>query len=215
MKKVGVLRFLGTNCDQDVLNAVRNLGMQGEFVWYQDHFNWQTYSALLLPGGFSHGDYLRSGALAARAPVIESVRDAAKKGVPILGICNGFQILCETGLLPGALLRNTSLRFVDKWVRLKKVSSAPKFATGLTTARLPVAHGDGRYFIANDQLQELHENDQVWWTYEENPNGSIESIAGVMNREKNVAGLMPHPERAVADWMGSEDGVAFFKELLQ
>lgn len=215
MKKVGVLRFLGTNCDQDVLSAVLGLGLNAEFIWYQDQFDWQAYSALILPGGFSHGDYLRSGALAARAPVIQSLKTAAQKGVPVLGICNGFQILCETGLLPGALLKNSHLRFVDKWVNLKRVGQSADFVGDkIETAKLPVAHGDGRYYIPQDQLQELHDNEQVWWTYEENPNGSIDNIAGVLNKQGNIAGLMPHPERAMADWMGSQDGAPFFKELL-
>jgi len=215
MKRVGVLRFLGTNCDQDVFQAVAQVGLKPEFIWYQDQFKWSDYQALLLPGGFSHGDYLRSGALAARAPVISSLREAAKHGVPILGICNGFQILCEARLLPGALLKNVHLRFVDKWVTLKRHARQTQFVgSDLDQAHLPVAHGDGRYFISETEKQDLYDNDQIWWTYQQNPNGSVDDIAGVINREGNVAGLMPHPERAMAEWMGSPDGRPFFEGIL-
>lgn len=213
-RKVGVIRFLGTNCDQDVFNAVENCGLKAQWVWYQDSFEKSFFDALVLPGGFSHGDYLRCGALAARSPVMKSVKEASQHGVPVLGICNGFQILCEAGLLPGILMRNSQLRFVDKWVKLKKVSSSSRFATNLNSVRLPVAHGEGRYFLQEDQIKRLFDEDQVWWTYEDNPNGSIENIAGVLNEKKNVAGLMPHPERAAAEFMGGSDGKSFFTSLL-
>lgn len=216
VKKVGVVRFLGTNCDQDVMQACRQVGLDPEYIWYQNQFDWKDYLALFLPGGFSHGDYLRSGALAAKSPVLTSVRSAANKGVPVLGICNGFQILCEAGLLPGVLLRNSHLRFVDKWVNLKVRGSSPDFLSkSAQSIKLPVAHGDGRYFAESDKIKELFDSEQVWFTYIDNPNGSVESIAGVLNENKNVAGLMPHPERAMADWMGGNDGLGFFETVFK
>lgn len=214
-KKVAVIRFLGTNCDKDVFEAVRAVGLEPKWVWHQDQFAANEYEALVIPGGFSHGDYLRCGALAARSPVMRSVSDAAKAGVPVLGICNGFQILCEAQLLPGALLRNSGLRFKDDWVELNLVSGNKKFAGSETRkVRLPIAHGEGRYYLEQDQVKRLFDDEQVWWTYEKNPNGSLENIAGVMNENHNVAALMPHPERAVADFMGGVDGRRFFETLL-
>jgi phosphoribosylformylglycinamidine synthase len=215
MKKAGIVRFLGTNCDFDLWQAVEASGLEPEWLWYQDQFNFKDYSALFIPGGFSYGDYLRVGALAARGPVMKSVREAARAGVPILGICNGFQILCESGLLPGALLRNSHLRFVDRWVNLKLKSPVSAFAGSKCKGlRLPVAHGDGRYYVDEDGLKRLEDSEQVWLTYEENPNGSVANIAGIMNETKNVAALMPHPERAMFDWMGGDDGKNIFTTLL-
>lgn len=215
-KPIGVVRFLGTNCDQDVFSAVKAAGLKPEWLWYQDQFDKNNFDALVLPGGFSYGDYLRCGALAARAPVMKSVTEASRAGVPVLGICNGFQILCESGLLPGVLVRNNSLRFRDSWVDLNLVSHESAFGDETKTkVRLPIAHGEGRYFVEEDHVKKLFDDDQVWWVYENNPNGSIENIAGVLNEKKNVAGLMPHPERAVAQFMGSEDGQSFFTSLLR
>lgn len=217
-KPVGVLRFPGTNCDRDVFEAIeshdarRNGG--AEWLWHADRFEPTAYRALVLPGGFSYGDYLRAGALAARSPAMASVKEAAAKGVPVLGICNGFQILCEAGLLPGALIRNRTLRFIDDWVELRLESQMPHFAPKApigTRSRLPIAHADGRYYVEDDELKRLQDNRQIWWTYVgESPNGSIANIAGVMNEKRNVAALMPHPERAVHEWMGGADGSAFF-----
>ena len=211
--KVGVLRFPGTNCDRDVFEAVESRGVTAEWLWHADRFDARAYRALLLPGGFSYGDYLRAGALAARSPAMSSAREAAEAGVPILGICNGFQILCEAGLLPGVLIRNQGLRFIDDWVELKLESRQPHFARGLATgatAKLPIAHADGRYYVEDDVLKRLEDGDQIWWRYQNNPNGAIGNIAGVMNEKKNVAALMPHPERAMYEWMGGVDGAAFF-----
>ncbi|MCB0351795.1 MAG: phosphoribosylformylglycinamidine synthase subunit PurQ [Bdellovibrionales bacterium] len=214
-KRIGVVRFLGTNCDQDVFGAVQEVGLKPEWLWYQDQFDKNNYDALIIPGGFSYGDYLRCGALAARAPVMKSVIEASHQGVPILGICNGFQILCEAGLLPGVLVRNNSLRFRDGWVNLNLVNPASAFGEEqVTKVRLPIAHGEGRYFVEDDQVKKLFDDNQVWWTYENNPNGSVENIAGVLSDKKNVAGLMPHPERAIAEFMGGEDGRSFFTSLL-
>lgn len=226
---VGVIRFLGTNCDSDVFEAAQAAGLDPQWVWYQDQFQPSDYQALFLPGGFSYGDYLRSGALAARAPVMKSVKEAAQKGVPVLGICNGFQILCEAGLLPGVLVQNSHLRFRDEWVDLE-IAGSSAFGPERSQAkvapeknknqqdevapslRLPIAHGDGRYIVTEDELHRLQDADQIWIRYKKNPNGSVDNIAGVTN--KNVAGLMPHPERAFADWMGGNDGRAFFTSLL-
>jgi phosphoribosylformylglycinamidine synthase len=214
-KNIGVVRFLGTNCDKDVFSAVRQAGLEPRWIWHQDQFEKNEFAALIIPGGFSYGDYLRCGALAARAPAMKSVTEAAKFGVPILGICNGFQILCEAHLLPGALLRNDSMRFRDTWVDLKLVHQQKTFGGKIKHVRLPIAHGEGRYYLEEDQVKRLFDDDQVWWTYEKNPNGSLENIAGVMNEAGNVAALMPHPERAVADYMGGTDGLAFFNCLLE
>jgi phosphoribosylformylglycinamidine synthase len=211
---IGVLRFPGTNCDRDVFEASEEAVGETKWLWHMDQFDPKGYRALFLPGGFSYGDYLRAGALAARSPAMTSVREAAKRGVPVLGICNGFQILCESGLLPGVLIRNKTLRFIDDWVDLKLANSNPFFARHVARgekARLPIAHADGRYFVEDDELKRLQDRAQIWWTYEANPNGAVADIAGVMNETKNVAALMPHPERAMHDWMGGTAGRAFFE----
>ena len=213
MKPVGVVRFLGTNCDQDVYDAVAAAGLTPKWIWYQDQFDIRDLAAVILPGGFSYGDYLRSGALAARAPVMKSILAAANYGAPVLGICNGFQILCEAHLLPGVLLKNDSLRFRDGWVNLQRVGEASAFRNVKESVRLPIAHGDGRYHVEEDQVKQLFDDDRVWWRYEQNPNGSLQSIAGVLNDKKNVAGLMPHPERAMFSYMGGADGRDFFTSL--
>ena len=215
MKKVGVLRFPGTNCDRDVFQALEKSqeknGLKPEWLWHADQFASSDYAALFLPGGFSYGDYLRAGALAARSPAMKSVKEAAAKGTPVLGICNGFQILCEAGLLPGVLIRNKSLRFIDDWVELEMQNPHPTFAAKATPkARLPIAHADGRFYVEDDELKRLEDHQQIWWKYKKNPNGSTADIAGVMNAQKNVAALMPHPERAMLEWMGGIDGTVFF-----
>lgn len=207
--KVGVVRFPGTNCDRDVFEAVGQAGAEAVWLWHEDLFDAKGFGALILPGGFSYGDYLRSGALAARAVAMKSVREAAGKGVPVLGICNGFQILCEAGLLPGALSRNRGLRFIDTWVDLGKVGGKTVFGGSVKKGdrlRIPIAHADGRFVIADDALKAARDKDQVWLEYLDNPNGSIANIAGITNEAGNVAGLMPHPERAFHDWMGGADG---------
>lgn len=216
-RPVGIVRFLGTNCDRDVWQAVQDLGLEPKWLWHEDTFTPADYSSIIVPGGFSYGDYLRCGALAAKAPVMKSVHEAAEKGFPILGICNGFQILCETKLLPGALVRNESQRFIDRWVELKleNGSSWTNLEPG-HRVRLPIAHGEGRFYIEPDELKALREAGQIWWSYtNDNPNGSLENIAGLMNKNKNVCALMPHPERAMFDWMGGSDGRSILGSILR
>ena len=208
MKPVGILQFPASNCDRDVKKAVKN----SRFIPSSHYFNRKDYSAFILPGGFSYGDYLRAGALAARSPAMEEVCRAARNGWPVLGICNGFQILCEARLLEGTLLVNSSLRFVDGWVSLQRENKNPFWESGKNLS-LPVAHGEGCYFISEGGLKKLQDQNQIWITYKKNPNGSLKNIAGIMNKAGNVAGLMPHPERAVAHWMGGADGRKFFNRI--
>lgn len=213
-KKVGVLRFLGTNCDQDIWKACQDLQTNPEWLWYEDQFEAKDYQALIIPGGFSYGDYLRCGALAAKSSAMKSVAEAANQGVPVLGICNGFQVLCETGLLPGALLRNQSLKFIDDWVELES-QTKDSFWSFSGSLKMPIAHGEGRYFITPDSLKKLEDQDQIWVSYKtKNPNGSVNDIAGVISEKKNVGGLMPHPERALKDWMGATDGRKMLAQFL-
>ncbi len=215
-RKVGVVRFPGTNCDMDVWEAVKATGLEPQWLWHKDRTETKGLAAIVIPGGFSYGDYLRCGALAAKAPAMASVREFAQGGGPILGICNGFQILCESGLLPGALVRNHNRRFIDQWVELRLHQVCRRFGpeSGGVKARLPVAHGEGRYHVDAETRKKLEDRGQIWWTYLEDINGSVGQIAGVMNENRNVAGLMPHPERAMAAWMGGTDGRSFFSTLL-
>lgn len=213
MKTVGVLRFPGTNCDRDVWQAIETVKAKPVWLWHTERFNWKSYQALVVPGGFSFGDYLRTGALAAMSPVMKSLKEAADHGVPILGICNGFQILCETHILPGALLRNECLKFVDSWVDIKIENTKIEWTSNFEKnkkVKLPVAHGEGRFYADEDVLRKLEDHGQVWCRYVGNPNGSLNDIAGVTNEKGNVVALMPHPERAIFDWMGSSDGIRFF-----
>lgn len=215
-KPVGIVRFLGTNCDRDVWQAVESLDLEPRWLWFEDQFTPSDYSAFLVPGGFSYGDYLRCGALAAKAPVMKSLHEAALKGMPVLGICNGFQILCETRMLPGALVRNEKRKFIDKWVTLSQKNKTKWSGPGSERPmKLPIAHGEGRFYMEGDELKKLFDDGQVWLTYDGgSPQGAVRDIAGVSNKQGNVCALMPHPERAMFDWMGGEDGRAILGAMV-
>lgn len=214
--KVGVVVFPGSNCDHDAWYAVsRNLGHSAEFLWH-DSRSLANVDAILLPGGFSYGDYLRCGAIARFSPVMESVREFAAEGGPVLGICNGFQILTESHLLPGALLRNKGLKFVCKPVELRIETTDSPF-TNLASKgqiiRVPVAHGEGCYVADDRTLDQLEADDRVVFRYLDNPNGSERDIAGILNENRNVLGMMPHPERMSDPLMGGTDGLVVLQSL--
>ncbi len=213
---VVVLQFPGTNCEYDTKYAFEMLGAKVTICWHEDHAIPNDTDLVVLPGGFSYGDYLRSGALAKFAPVMNDVKKFAQKGGKVLGICNGFQILVETGLLPGALKRNDNLHFISKHHHLKVVNNDNKFLSKCSVGEvlnIPVAHHDGNYYIDANGLEELKANGQILLQYCDKDgtnqvlNGSVEQIAGVCNKEKNVFGLMPHPERAMEELLGCDDGV--------
>lgn len=211
--------FPGSNCDEDCAKAVREiLDRPVDLVWHKDG-NLDAYDAIILPGGFSYGDYLRTGALARFSPVMEAVAKAADKGKLVLGICNGFQVLLESGLLPGAMRVNDHLKFRCSIQTLRVENNQSPF-TGLYQAgeeiQLPIAHGEGNYYCDQETLDKLEAQGQIIFRYSgQNPNGSVAGIAGIVNRRGNVLGLMPHPERAVYDWMGSSDGARMFQSMLR
>jgi phosphoribosylformylglycinamidine synthase len=215
--RVGVVRFPGSNCDADAFHAVELAGAEAVYLWHEEP-DLHGADALILPGGFAYGDYLRAGVIARFSPVMRSVADAAARGVPVLGICNGFQVLAEAGLLPGALLRNEGLRFAHRWVRVRVESRATPFTAALpegVVLRMPVAHGEGRYFHDPAALDELEGEGRVVFRYLDNPNGSLRDIAGVRDTAGTVAGLMPHPERAAEAILGSADGLLLFRSLIE
>jgi phosphoribosylformylglycinamidine synthase len=218
--RVAVLRFPGTNCEFDTQYAFEKLGHTTELVWHEEESLPEGIDLVVVPGGFSYGDYLRSGAIARFSPVMKAVKAYADKGGKVLGICNGFQILTEAGLLPGALKRNNNLHFISKHQTLKVVNNDNAFLNQCEkdeVLNIPIAHADGNYYIDDEGLEALEANGQVLLRYsdeEGNPvvvNGSVTSIAGVCNKEKNVFGLMPHPERALEAILGSEDGIKMLK----
>lgn len=217
--KFGVVVFPGSNCDQDCFDVAKNvMGQDVEFVWHKDGGDVSKYDCIIIPGGFSYGDYLRTGAIARFSPVMEGVRKHAEKGKLVIGICNGFQILLEAGLLPGAMLRNESLKFVCKHVSLRVENTDSPFTKKYKKGQIlsiPVAHGEGNYFAEPDALKKLNDNGQVLLRYIDNPNGSREDIAGICNEKRNVFGLMPHPERASEAALGSTDGKAIFEAILE
>ena len=211
MSRIGVLRFPGTNCDQDVFWALEDSGHKAEWLWHEDSFQPEKLDGYVVPGGFSYGDYLRAGALASQSQAISDLKKADELGKPILGICNGFQILCESGLLEGALLKNSGGRFIDKVVEVKTHDIGSKWSLNeVESMKLPIAHGEGCFFADDETVKSLYDNNQVWLTYSDNPNGSVKDIAGISNKNKNVVALMPHPERAMKEWMGTVDGRRFF-----
>ena len=221
--KVSILQFPGTNCEYDTQYAFEKLGAQTEIVWHKATSIPQNTDLLVVAGGFSYGDYLRSGAIAKFSPVMAAVKEYASKGGKVLGICNGFQVLTETGLLPGALKRNEGLHFISKYHHLKVQNNNNIFLKELNTndiVNIPIAHHDGNYYINEDGLADLEKNEQILLRYTDengtikNPNGSVASIAGVCNKEKNVFGLMPHPERAMEALLGSDDGIKMLQGFL-
>jgi phosphoribosylformylglycinamidine synthase len=215
--KFGVIVFPGSNCDHDAFYAVgTNLGQPVEYIWH-DSSTLGAVDAVILPGGFAYGDYLRCGALAKFSPVMKAVRRFAADGGLVLGVCNGFQILVEAGLLPGALIRNRGLKFICREVRLTVETADSPFTSAARkgqTLRLPIAHGEGCYFADERTLDELEAEDRIAFRYDGNPNGSLRDIAGILSRERNVMGMMPHPERATEPLMGSSDGLTVFQSML-
>lgn len=224
MYRVAVVRFPGSNCDFDTLRSATLAGAEAYFVWHRDT-DLQGADAVMLPGGFSYGDYLRSGAIARFSPIMAAVQRFAQDGGPVLGICNGFQILCEAGLLPGALIRNSRLTFVSRptWLRIEQSETAftNRYSVG-QILKMPVAHGDGRFVADPETLLRLEDNGRVVLRYvnhnggalTEEINGSINQIAGIANEEGNVVGLMPHPDRASDEALGNTDGLGFFTSVL-
>ncbi len=224
--KFGIVTFPGSNCDYDAYQAVvEKLGEQAVYLWHKDH-DLQQSDVVILPGGFSYGDYLRAGAIARFSPVMQDVIAFAKRGGPVLAICNGFQIACEAGLLPGALLRNASLKYICEWVHLRVESTETLFTNRYEQGaiiRCPIAHGDGRYTADEATLDRLEGDGRVVFRYAGgpsdadeywSPNGSMRAIAGIINDAGNVLGMMPHPERAVDSLLGSDDGLGLFESML-
>jgi phosphoribosylformylglycinamidine synthase len=225
--KFGVVVFPGSNCDQDSIYVLETiLGQQVVKLWHKDH-DLQGADFIILPGGFSFGDYLRSGAIARFSPIMQEIIQFANKGGYLMGICNGFQILAEAGLVPGALLHNSNRKFICRNIYLKPETSNSLITSSLSTdsaLKIPIAHGEGNYFADADTLKRINDNDQVLFRYcdengivtpESNPNGSIQNIAGVCNEGRNVFGLMPHPERAADCILGNEDGLGIFESILK
>jgi phosphoribosylformylglycinamidine synthase len=218
--KVGVVVFPGSNCDRDALHGAQLAGAEPVALWHEET-DLHGADAVILPGGFAYGDYLRAGVIARFSPIMGAVREHADRGGLVLGICNGFQVACEAGLLPGALLRNASLRFEHRWVRLAAERADTPFTRGIpdgVTLRMPIAHGEGNYFLPDAELDALEARDGVLFRYvgsEGNPNGSARAIAGVINERGNVGGLMPHPERAAEESLGSDDGLLILRSLVE
>ena len=223
--KFGIIVFPGSNCDYDAYHAVNSvMGEEAYFIWH-DEKDLKNPDCIIIPGGFSYGDYLRCGAMAKFSPAMEQVVNFAEKGGNVIGICNGFQILTEVGLLPGALLRNTNLHFICKEVFLKTENRDLVYTNKIPERpiRIPIAHAEGNYFCDEETLEQLKENNQIVFRYsnekgevtkEANPNGSIENIAGIVNKKGNVLGMMPHPERAMEDVLGNTDGLYFFQSII-
>jgi len=216
--KFAVIVFPGSNCDVDMFHAIKDeLGEEVDYVWH-DRENLDEYDAILLPGGFSYGDYLRCGAISRFANAMKAVQKAAEQGKPILGVCNGFQILVESGLLPGALMRNENLKFMCRTVQLRVENNETMFTSQYgkdEVINIPIAHGEGNYYCDEATLKQLEENNQIAFRYVENPNGSVSDIAGIVNEKGNVLGMMPHPERAVDELLGGAEGLKVFQSILK
>ncbi len=216
--KAGVVVFPGSNCDHDVYNVLKNvMNSDTKFLWHKEG-SIGDRNLIVLPGGFSYGDYLRCGAIAKFSPIMSEVIKFANRGGVVIGICNGFQVLCETGLLPGALLRNENLKFVCRTVTLKVENNKSIFTSEYKIKEeinIPVAHGEGNYFCDDSTLSKLISNNQILFRYVDNPNGSLYKIAGIQNIRRNVFGMMPHPERVSDKILGSTDGERFFKSVVE
>ena len=219
--KVAVLQFPGSNCDQDAVKSLReDIGVSAEYVWH-DEPSLAGFDAVFVPGGFTYGDYLRCGAIASQSPIMRETKKFASEGRPVIGVCNGFQILAESGLLPGALTRNINQKFICKDLYLRAETRRSIWTNGVDQVlRLPIAHGEGRYIIDEDGLKSLEDNEQIAFRYvhangeiedSANPNGSVSSIAGVINKAGNVLGMMPHPERATKELLGGTDGLSILR----
>ncbi|MCD8511265.1 MAG: phosphoribosylformylglycinamidine synthase subunit PurQ [Bacillus sp. (in: Bacteria)] len=215
--KFAVIVFPGSNCDLDMYHAVKDeLGVEAEYVWH-DETSLDGFDGVLLPGGFSYGDYLRTGAIARFSPIMDAVVKAAEAGKPVLGVCNGFQILLEAGLLPGAMRRNRNLKFICRPVKLVVENNDTMFTNSYKKDQeitIPVAHGEGNYYCDEETLATLKANNQIVFSYKQDINGSVNDIAGITNEAGNVLGMMPHPERAVDSLLGSDDGLTLFKSIL-
>ena len=214
--KVGIIRFPGSNCDRDVYHALELAGAEPDYIWWSRR-DLSDYEAIVIPGGFSYGDYLRAGAVAAITPVIEGIKECVNEGKPVLGICNGAQILAEVGLVPGVFTENENAKFICEWTELKVESVKTPFTSLYKkneVIKMPIAHAEGRYYT--EDIKSLRENDQIVLSFEnENPNGSMESITGVCDEEGLVCAIMPHPERASENILGSDDGLKFFKGIVK
>jgi phosphoribosylformylglycinamidine synthase len=215
--KFGVIIFPGSNCEHDCYYVIESvLGKPVEYIWHQDT-SVKGFDAVILPGGFAYGDYLRTGALAKFSPVMNAIADFAKKGGLVFGICNGFQILAEAGLLPGALLRNVGLKYLCKFENLRTETADTPFTNLMSKGqllRIPIGHGDGNFFAEPDTLKRIEDNGQVVFRYEANPNGSLNNIAGIVNEQRNVLGMMPHPDRSSEAILGSADGKLIFESMV-
>ena len=221
--KSHVIVFPGSNCDRDVAVAIKNIsGHQPQMIWHKETSINQS-DLIVVPGGFSYGDYLRCGAMASTSPIMQDVVKKAKEGVAVLGICNGFQILIESGLLDGALMRNSSLSFICRDILIKPKNQSSVFTKKTQVAKMPIAHNEGNFFVTSEQLKKIQDHDQIAFQYcdengnvseHSNPNGSLENIAGILNENKNVLGMMPHPERAAELAHGCEDGKTIFESIL-
>jgi phosphoribosylformylglycinamidine synthase len=224
--KFGVVTFPGSNCDEDMIYVLESLlNQEVEKLWHKDA-DLKGVDVVVLPGGFSYGDYLRSGAIARFSPIMEKVIEHCNKGGYAIGVCNGFQILCESGLLPGTLLHNNNQKFICKNVYIKPQTSSTAITANLNqnkAYKIPIAHGEGRFFASDETIKELNDNEQVLFRYSDekgsvsnhfNPNGAIENIAGITNKAKNVFGMMPHPERAADEELGNTDGRALFESII-